>query len=41
LISDIRPGWTINDIKEMSFRERFNWLEIAKEEGKVVTTDGR
>jgi hypothetical protein len=30
------PGWTLTEIKEMSRRERTNWLEVAKEYGKVV-----
>ena len=30
------PGWTLNEVKEMSRRERTNWLEIARELGKVV-----
>jgi hypothetical protein len=29
-------GWTLTEIKELSPRERKNWLEVAKEYKKVV-----
>jgi hypothetical protein len=29
-------GWSLNDIKELSPRERFNWLAIAKEYGFIA-----
>jgi hypothetical protein len=27
-------GWTLSEIKELSPRERSNWLEIAREYGR-------
>jgi len=33
---DAYPGWTLKEIKELSPRERLNWLEVAREYGKVV-----
>jgi hypothetical protein len=33
------PGWTLTEIKDMSRRERNNWLEVARELGKVVRKD--
>jgi hypothetical protein len=30
------PGWSLNDIKKMSNRERNNWLEIAKNQGRLL-----
>jgi len=30
-LSDRHPGWTLTEIKELSVRERRNWIEIAKE----------
>jgi hypothetical protein len=35
LLTENYPGWTLTEIKELSPRERINWLEIAKEDGKV------
>jgi hypothetical protein len=29
-------GWSLNEIKELSPRERTNWLEISRAFGKVV-----
>jgi hypothetical protein len=29
-------GWTLTEIKELTPRERQNWLEVAREYGKVV-----
>jgi hypothetical protein len=29
------PGWSLKEIQEFSPRERTNWLEIARELGKV------
>jgi hypothetical protein len=34
-VANSYPGFTLNEIKDLSPRERFNWLEIAREEGKV------
>lgn len=30
------PGWTLTETRELSPRERANWVEIAREFGKVV-----
>jgi len=35
LISISFTGWTLNEIKEISPRERTNWLEMANFFGKV------
>lgn len=37
LITQAFPGWTLTEIKELTPRERINWLEMARENGKVVT----
>ena len=29
-------GWSLNDIKSLSVRERLNWLEAGRELGKVT-----
>jgi len=29
-------GWTLADIQNMSSRERTNWLEIAKTQGRLL-----
>ncbi len=31
-------GWNLNEIKELSPRERNNWLEMARTIGKLVRT---
>jgi len=31
-------GWTLNEIKELTPKERANWLEMAKAAGKLVRT---
>jgi hypothetical protein len=33
-------GWSLDQIQGLSRRERRNWLEIARELGKVVLKDG-
>jgi hypothetical protein len=33
-------GWTLTEIRELSSRERKNWLEVAREHGKVVVNNG-
>jgi hypothetical protein len=33
-------GWTLSEIKDLSPRERLNWLEIARAAGKVVMKNG-
>jgi hypothetical protein len=33
-------SWTLTEIREMSYRERINWLELARENGKVVRDSG-
>jgi hypothetical protein len=38
-LSSSYSGWTLKDIRKLSRRERTNWLEIAREQGKV-TRDG-
>jgi hypothetical protein len=30
-LSDRHEGWTLTEIKELSHRERNNWLALAKE----------
>jgi hypothetical protein len=30
-LSDRHEGWTLTEIKELSYRERSNWLALAKE----------
>jgi hypothetical protein len=30
------PGWSLESIREMSSRERNNWLEIAKNQGRII-----
>jgi hypothetical protein len=39
-ISKVFTGWTLTEIREMSPRERTNWLEMARVYGKVVTSNG-
>jgi hypothetical protein len=34
------PGWSLTEICELSSRERKNWLEVAREQGKVVMNNG-
>jgi hypothetical protein len=29
-------SWSLTEIMELSYRERKNWLEIAREDGKLV-----
>jgi hypothetical protein len=29
------PGWGLEEVKRLSPRERTNWLEIAREYGRV------
>jgi hypothetical protein len=29
-------GWSLTEIKELSSRERSNWLEVAREYSKAV-----
>jgi hypothetical protein len=31
-------GWSLNEIKELSYKERSNWLEMARAAGKLVRT---
>jgi hypothetical protein len=35
-IATVYSGWSLTEIQALSPRERLNWLEIAKEIGKVV-----
>jgi hypothetical protein len=30
------PGWNLNEIKDMSPRERENWMEVGRELGRLV-----
>jgi hypothetical protein len=30
------PSWSLEDIRGMSSRERYNWLEIAKNQGRII-----
>jgi hypothetical protein len=39
-LSKLYKGWTLTEIRELSYRERLNWLEIARTSGKVVRDDG-
>lgn len=32
------PGWTLTEIKELSYKERKNWLNVAKEYRKAVSS---
>jgi hypothetical protein len=32
-------GWSLEEIKNLSPRERLNWLEMAREYGKVVKNE--
>ena len=34
-LAESYPGWTLKEVQKMSPRERLNWLEIARERGKV------
>jgi hypothetical protein len=36
VIAESYPGWPLSEIQALSPRERKNWLEMAKEYGKVV-----
>jgi hypothetical protein len=36
LIAQSFTGWSLTEIKELSPRERDNWIEIARESGKLV-----
>lgn len=41
LLATSFSGWTLSEIRELTPRERKNWLEVAREIGKVVRkTDG-
>jgi len=33
---DAYPGWSLTEVRSLTPRERLNWLEIAREYGKVV-----
>jgi hypothetical protein len=33
------PGWGLKEIKKLSPRERLNWLELAREQGKVKRSE--
>jgi hypothetical protein len=35
-LADAYQGWSLNEIRSLSPRERLNWLEVAREYGKVV-----
>jgi hypothetical protein len=37
-ITTLFPGWSLTEIKKLSFRERRNWLNVAKEYRKVVSS---
>jgi hypothetical protein len=39
-LSDIHPGWSLTEIALLTPRERKNWIELAKEEGKAVKRNG-
>jgi len=34
-LAEVYSGWSLKEIKKLSPRERINWLEIAREKGKV------
>jgi hypothetical protein len=36
LIAQSFSGWNLTEIKELSQRERKNWLEVARETGRLV-----
>jgi hypothetical protein len=35
-LTESYSGWTLSEIKDLSRRERLNWLEVARESGKIV-----
>jgi hypothetical protein len=37
MLSQAFPGWSLSDLKEMTPRERRNWFELAKEDGRLVS----
>jgi FtsZ-interacting cell division protein ZipA len=39
-LSKLFNGWTLTEIRELSYRERLNWLEMARVSGKVVKDNG-
>jgi hypothetical protein len=38
-LTQLYEGWTLEDIKSLSNRERKNWLEIAKNRYGRITND--
>jgi hypothetical protein len=36
LLAEVYAGWTLSEIKDLSPRERLNWLEIARAKGRLV-----
>ena len=36
LISEVFVGWTLEEVKGLTPRERKNWIELGKEMGRVV-----
>ena len=36
---DAYQGWSLNEVKLLSPRERLNWLEVAREDGKVTKNE--
>jgi len=39
LLVEAYQGWTLNEVRSLSPRERLNWLEIARESGKLVKNE--
>lgn len=35
VLSETYSGWSLTEIKDLSPRERMNWIELAREQGKV------
>jgi len=31
ILSKISPGWSLKEIKKLSFKERNNWFELSRE----------
>jgi hypothetical protein len=36
VLAQTYSGWALSEIQAFSPRERHNWLEIARESGKIV-----
>lgn len=38
VLADAYPGWGLHEIQGLSSRERINWLSLAKEKRKVLSS---